>query len=364
MDTASALYQQLANLVPVLLLAAGLVFGLWLTHRLVIVRRQDLGAEAVLPRQLLLLLLSVAAVIAVILMFPMSDTTRGQVLSLLGVVLTGVIALSSTTFVSNMMAGLMLRMIKSFRPGDFIHIGEKFGRVTERGLFHTEIQTEDRDLATFPNLYLITNPVTVVHSTGTVISATLSLSYDIAHAELEPLMKRAAEQAGLQDPFVLITDLGDFSVSYRVAGFLPEVKTLVTARSNLRKQLLDVLHGAGIEVLSPTYMAQRPVEVGEPVIPDPYHQNAAVSATTSASVAAAEEESTPEDIMFAKAEEISTKEDIKDEIARVHEQIIELAKLAQTMSDEEDEIASKRIIGMERYISMLNLRLNEIDKKK
>ena len=104
-------------------------------------------------------------------------------------------------------------MIKSFRPGDFIHIGDRFGRVTERGLFHTEIQTEDRDLVTFPNLHLVTNPVSVVHSTGTIISATLSLGYDIAHAELEPLMKRAAEQAGLQEPFVLINELGDFSVN-------------------------------------------------------------------------------------------------------------------------------------------------------
>lgn len=359
MDKANELYQQMANLVPVLLVAAALMFGLWLTHRFVIARHQDLGAEAVLPRQLMLLLLSIVAIVIIILMFPMSDSTRGQVLSLLGVVITAVIALSSTTFVSNMMAGLMLRMIKSFRPGDFIHIGEKFGRVTERGLFHTEIQTEDRDLATFPNLYLVTNPVTVVHSAGTIISATLSLSYDVAHAELEPLMKRAAEQAGLQDPFVLITELGDFSVSYRVAGFLPEVKTLVTARSSLRKHVLDVLHGAGIEILSPSYMAQRPVATDEPIIPDPIHQeHAAVAAAVTA-----EDESKPEDIMFAKAEEISTREEIKDEITRVREEIIELAKAAQGMTDEEDEIAGKRIIGMERYIGMLQQRLEEMDKK-
>ena len=360
MDKANELYQQLASLVPVLLVAAGLMFGLWLTHRLVIARHQHLGAEAVLPRQLMLLLLSIVAIIVIVLMFPMSDNTRGQVLSLLGVVLTAVIAISSTTFVSNMMAGLMLRMIKSFRPGDFIHIGDKFGRVTERGLFHTEIQTEDRDLATFPNLYLITNPVTVVHSTGTIISATLSLGYDVAHAELEPLMKRAAEQASLQDPFVLITELGDFSVSYRVAGFLPEVKTLVTARSNLRKQVLDVLHGAGIEILSPTYMAQRPVTADEPVIPDPYHQSNVAAAVATAPT---EEENKPEDIMFAKAEEISTREEIKDEIIRVREEIIELAKAAQDMTEEEDEIAGKRIIGMERYINMLQLRLDDMDKK-
>ena len=45
------------------------------------------------------------------------------------------------------------------------------GRVSELGLLRTEIQTERRNLTTFPNLYLVTNPVTVVRSSGTFISS-------------------------------------------------------------------------------------------------------------------------------------------------------------------------------------------------
>jgi len=37
-------------------------------------------------------------------------------------------------------------------------VGDYFGRVTERGLFHVEIQTEDRDLATLPNMFLVSQP--------------------------------------------------------------------------------------------------------------------------------------------------------------------------------------------------------------
>ena len=109
------------------------------------------------------------------------------------------------------MAGLMLQVVKSFNPGDFIRVGERMGRVTERGLFHVEIQTEDRDLTTLPNLHLATNPVTVVHSTGTIISAELSLGYDISHTKIEELLKQAVNQAGLQDAFVLIISLNDFT---------------------------------------------------------------------------------------------------------------------------------------------------------
>ena len=64
----------------------------------------------------------------------------------------------------------MLRAINNFRLGDFIEVeGEHFGRVTEIDLFHTEIQTKDRDLLTLPNLFLITHPVKVIHASGTMI---------------------------------------------------------------------------------------------------------------------------------------------------------------------------------------------------
>ena len=83
------------------------------------------------------------------------------------------------------MAGLMLQVAKSFSPGDFVRVGEYFGRVTERGLFHVEKQTEDRDLTTLPNLHLATNSITVVHSAGTIVSAELSLGYDVSHVLLK-----------------------------------------------------------------------------------------------------------------------------------------------------------------------------------
>ena len=77
----------------------------------------------------------------------------------------------------------------------------------------------------------------------------------------------AALAAELRDPTVQIVELGDHSITYRVAGVLKEVQVLVTARSNLRKIVIDMLHGAGIEVVSPIFMNQRPVSAETPVIP-------------------------------------------------------------------------------------------------
>jgi small conductance mechanosensitive channel len=230
-------------------------------------RTPELGAEKKLPRQVGMLALTVLVLLVIILALPINDTTRGQILSLLGIVITAIIALSSTTFVANAMAGLMLRLVDTFRPGDYLRFNDQLCRVTERGLFHTEVQNEDKDLITYPNLFLVTNAVTVISHTGTLITCSVSLGYDVSREKIEKNLVAAAESIGLETPFVLIKSLGDFSVSYKVSGFLTEVKSLVTWRSNLHKAVLDHLHGGGIEVVSPNFMNSRQLDVNKQVIP-------------------------------------------------------------------------------------------------
>lgn len=206
--------------------------------------------------------------IVIALSLPIGEAARGQLLGLLGLLATAAIALSSTTFLGNAMAGIMLRAIGSFRPGDFVRIGDFFGRVSDKGILHTEIQTEDRDLTTLPNLYLITHPLTVVRTSGTVISATISLGYDISHVLVEKHLEEAATRAGLTDPFVQVLELGNYSITYRAAGFLTDIKLLLTTRSNLRRAMLDCLHEAEIEIVSPDFMNLRRLSEKEAIFPE------------------------------------------------------------------------------------------------
>ena len=153
------------------------------------------------------LVLSAFALVGVIILLPITDETQGQILSLLGVILTAVIALSSTTFVANAMAGLMLQSSGTIRTGDYIRVNGEFGRVTKRNLLHTKIQTELSDITTLPNNLLVNNPLTVLHREGTVIAADISLSYDLPYPQIETLLSEAAVAAGLEDPFVLVQEL-------------------------------------------------------------------------------------------------------------------------------------------------------------
>jgi small conductance mechanosensitive channel len=283
---------------------------LLVARHVLIVRRLVLPEIGAVMRELIMLVLTVVAVAILVLTLPIRESTRGQILSLLGLAVTATIALSSTTFIGNVMAGLMLRALHNFRPGDFLKVGEHFGRVSEQGFLHTEIQTEERDLTTLPNLYLVTNPVTVVRSSGTIVSATVSLGYDVPHGQVEELLEQAAEQAELAEPFVQIIELGDFSVTYRVAGFLAEVRHLITVRSRLRTAMLDALHGGGIEIVSPTFMNQRQLAEGRRFVP-PAERPAARRAPTEI----------PETLMFDKADEAESIEEARQQVARVDEEI-------------------------------------------
>ncbi len=260
------LTEQLPKLAPAgatLLLAVAVLAGAqWLLER-----RWGAVAGSRWRIQLVLLALTFVGLLAVITALPLGDTLRGQILSLVGVLLSAAIALSSTTFVGNAMAGVLLRVVRNFELGDFVEIGEHFGRVSERGLFHTEIQTEDRDLTTLPNLYLVTQPVKLIRASGTIISARVSLGYDVARQRIEERLLAAAAEIGLEEPFVQVVELGDFSVTYRVAGLLREVKQLLTARSRLHQAVLDELHRGGIEIVSPSFMNTRAVAEGQRFMP-------------------------------------------------------------------------------------------------
>ncbi len=328
--------------------SAGVLATVFVT--LVVVRRWMDRSEAKLRghqfrNQMIMILLTATGVLVVILVVPMGDAMRGQVLSLIGILLSAAIALSSTTVLGNAMAGVMTRAIRNFRLGDFVRCGEHFGRVSERGLFHTEIQTEDRELTTIPNLYLVTHPVTTIRKSGTVVSTCVSLGYDVQRTGIEKLLLEAARDADLSDPFVQVMELGDFSVTYRVAGILTEVKQLLTARSSLRKRVLDSLHGGGVEIVSPTFMNTRALSADAVVLPKRSRQAPPL-----------EPETAPEDVVFDKAEEAESLESLR----QAHAEVIESIKAGENRVKETAEGADREKV--KRELSAQQLRKQRLEK--
>lgn len=351
MDQVTEVLSLLAQFLPALAALAIVALGLWGADRFLLRRKREPTEGELLARQILMLALTGIGVVFVLLALPVGDSTRNQLLGIMGLILSGVIAFSSTTFVSNAMAGLMLRSVNSFRSGDFIRVGEQFGRVTERGLFHAEIQTEDRDLTTIPNIYLITHPVTVVHSSGTIVSANVSLGYDVPRQKIEATLIEAALQADLTDPFVQVLELGDFSVAYRVAGFLLEAKQLLTVRSTLKEKMLDALHAADIEVVSPTFTHQRQIGQKDRAMPD-------IPSLPEAD-RPREAGKAPESMMFEKAEEAEKLEQMREERKKLKQEIEDLAAGSQESELAAGEDRDARVARLERRVRQLDKQIED-----
>ncbi len=318
--------------------------ALWGANWVLIGRHSGLGNERLFSRQIAMMGLTIVGMIAIALSLPVSESSRNQIIALIGLAISGIFAFSSGTIFTNLIAGIMLRITKPFRTGDFININkEYFGRVVERGLLDTEIQTESRELIAIPNIYMTANPISVVRSSGTIVSTTLSLGYDIHHRTAESLLLRAAKKCGLEEPFVHVQQLGSYSITYKVSGMLTDVKSLLTTRSNLCRYILDVLHENRVEIMSPAFMNQRQLPVDKKIIPltgdQEFSENVAVA----------------EEVVFDKAE-------TAEQLEKEKQQLLDKIQQCQSQSEgasEDDKKQNQKIIDQCRK----QLSLIENDKE-
>ncbi|WP_440951546.1 mechanosensitive ion channel family protein [Methanococcoides sp. FTZ1] len=296
-----------------------------------IFRKTRIFVEQKTVEQFIFLLVSFIGIIVLVLSLPISDNTKQVLLSFLGILIGATIALSSTTFVSNGMSGIMLSRIKPFKAGDFISIDDTFGRVSDIGILHTQIQSIDRDIITIPNLKLISNPVTTISSSGTVISATVSLGYNVSRDRIEKALTKAAEKVELENIFVHVIELGDFSVTYKVGGLLKDVSSLITKRSDLKKKMFDSLHEDHIEIVSPTFMNQRVYAEDTVFIPEDHDKVCIKPPATYEYVT----EVTTEDVIFGKAIEAEITKKISRMIEDMDQKQNDFVALVNGISDEE-----------------------------
>lgn len=305
-----------------------------------IFRKTRLFAEQKTFEQFIFLLVFLIGIVVLILTLPISDNTKQTLLSFLGILIGATIALSSTTFVANGMSGIMLSRIKPFKAGDFIRIDDTFGRVSDIGILHTQVQSIDRDIITIPNLKLISNPVATISSSGTVISTTVSLGYNISRERIEKALTKAAEEVELENIFVHVVELGDFSVTYKVGGLLKDVSSLITKRSDLKKMIFDTLHEDDIEIVSPTFMNQRVYSEDAVFIPEDHYKVSVEPPATYEYVT----EVTTEDVLFGKAIEAEITKKITKMIDDMEQKQNEFVDLVNRIVDEDLRAAERKAL--------------------
>ena len=147
---------------------------------------------------------------------------------------------------------------------------------------------------------------------------------------------------------------GDFSITYQAAGFLEEVKYLISAESKLRASMLDTLHEAKIEIVSPTFMNQRQLSEDRVFIP-----KAERAGKTEAPAA---EEPRPEERIFDKAELAETEAKLEQQLKDVLDEIEKLKK--NEAPDVDKKTAEARIGQLEALRTELEAELKRRREEK
>ncbi|KZX54823.1 hypothetical protein A3709_07270 [Halioglobus sp. HI00S01] len=184
------------------------------------------------------------------------------------------VSLGSTTAVANIIAGVVLTYTRAFQIGDQVDVAETRGRVVERSMFVTRIQTLKNVIVSIPNSMVLNNNIINYSKNmgqrGLLVHTGITIGYDVPWQVVNRLLIAAAEKTeGIAEsppPFVLQVSLEDNYVAYEVNGWTRKPEELPRIYSALHANILDEFHGHNVEITSPHYRAVRdgnPVNVPE-----------------------------------------------------------------------------------------------------
>lgn len=176
-----------------------------------------------------------------------------------------IISLGSGTVIGNVIAGLVITYMRPFKLGDRIQLNDTTGNVIEKTPLVTRIKTPKNEVVTIPNSFIMSSH-TVNYSAsareyGLIIHSEVTIGYDVPWRQVHQLLIEAAlNTPGVIDdprPFVLETSLSDWYPVYQINAYIREADKLAQIYSDLHQNIQDRFNEAGIEIMSPHYMAMR-----------------------------------------------------------------------------------------------------------
>lgn len=200
-----------------------------------------------------------------VMIWPLLPSSDSEVFQGVSVFIGLIISLGSSSIIGNIMAGMVMTYMRPFKIGDFIRYGETEGFVIEKTVLVTRIRTRKNDVITIPNANLLTsqtsNYTVAAHNYGIIVHTKVTIGYDMNWKDIRQLLlNAAAETTGIEKkpkPFVVVTSLDDYYVEYEVNAYTRKADTLSMVYSELRQNILDSFHKAGVEIMSPHIYAHR-----------------------------------------------------------------------------------------------------------
>jgi small-conductance mechanosensitive channel len=212
-----------------------------------------------MPTYKLLRILIVA--FAIVIAYPYIPGSDSLAFKGVSVFLGVIFSIGSSSFISGMIAGVLLTYRGAFKVGDIVKIGDVMGKVIEIKVMVTRIRTAKNEIVVIPNSNILdTNVVnlsTMAREKKLILHTTVGIGYDTPWRQVEALLLAAAKrtEGALMEPppFVLQKSLGDFAVNYELNVYCGEGRSFIQIYSDLHANTLDLFNEYGVQIMSPAY---------------------------------------------------------------------------------------------------------------
>ncbi len=175
------------------------------------------------------------------------------------------LTLASSSAIANIIAGIILTYTGAFRLGDFIGLQGTTGEVVGKYLLTTQVRTFKNEVVSFPNSLVLSQSITnysrLARTTGLTLYTSVTIGYDVPWQQVHALLLGAADDTAAilkqPAPFVLQKALNDFSICYELNALTGQPEQMPRTYSALHENILNRFNAAGVEIMSPNYLALR-----------------------------------------------------------------------------------------------------------
>jgi small-conductance mechanosensitive channel len=215
----------------------------------------------------------------VVLIFPLLPESESSVFKGVSVFIGVLFSIGSSSVISNMVAGMVITYMRSFRVGDRIRVGDVFGDVVEKTLFVVRVQTVKKEVITVPNSTILSSNVInysiAAGDEGVILHQTVDVGYDVTWDRASKLLIEAALRTEhvlpSPTPFVLTQTLGSCAATHQINVFTKRPDLQAKIYSDMNRHILELFQRDGIEMVNPVYEAARSGE--KSTIPEEYKTN-------------------------------------------------------------------------------------------
>lgn len=167
-----------------------------------------------------------------------------------------IIGFAAMNTLGNAIAGIIIMVSRPFRIGDRVCFNGQFADVVAVDLIYTKMKTLDNVLVSIPNQELLKSPIENYEKKRAVRrNCSITAGYELNAKHVEKALLEAAskveEVLKAPEPYVWITQFGDFAIEYTLYVFINQIRLLPQIDAKLKRTVLETCKRYNIDISTP-----------------------------------------------------------------------------------------------------------------